>query len=114
MNLYDEFLKEWSELWFQYILDHPEILWDYNRLSYNSNITWDIVQTHADKPWDYNRLSENKMNNSKDLFIRKKHQEWFRKSKLYDELMTKVWHPSNMEKWKYYDIDLTDDINLFD
>jgi alpha-ketoglutarate-dependent taurine dioxygenase len=83
-------------------------------LSDNPNITWDIVQAHPEKSWDYIRLSENKMENSKEFFIRQKHQEWFRKSELYEELIAKVWHPSNIKRWKYYDTDLFDDMDFFD
>ena len=138
INLYDEFFKEWSEMLFQYILEHPDKRWNYGLLSENPNITWDIVQAHPEIPWDYDRLSgnpnitlnivqaypdkpwnyywlsENKMEKSKEFFIRQKHQEWFRKSELYEELIAKVWHPSNIERWKYYDMDLFDDMILFD
>ena len=54
------------------------------------------------------------MENSKEFFIRQKHQEWFRKSELYEELIAKVWHPSNIKRWKYYDTDLFDDMDFFD
>jgi len=33
------------------ILNNPSIPWDWNSLSYNGNITWDIVQANLDKPW---------------------------------------------------------------
>ena len=59
MNLYNKFLNDWSEKWFQYIKDNSDEPWDYNCLSYNSNITWKIVQTNLDKPWNYSFLSEN-------------------------------------------------------
>jgi hypothetical protein len=34
-------------------------MWNYNRISRNPNVTWDIVQPNPDKPWDYNKLSKN-------------------------------------------------------
>ena len=43
-------------------------------------------------------------------FIRKKHQEWFKKSALKEELIAKLWHPTNFEKFKYYDPDMFDNI----
>ena len=46
LNLYDEFLNEWSREWFQYILDNPNKRWNYNVLSSNSNITWDVIQAN--------------------------------------------------------------------
>ena len=54
MNLYDEFLDEWSEEWFQFIKENPDKPWDYYSLSDNQNITWKIVQDNPDNPWDYN------------------------------------------------------------
>ena len=41
-KLKEEYCKEW----FQFVLDNPKINWDYNILSYNPNITWDIVQSN--------------------------------------------------------------------
>ena len=37
----------------------PKKEWDYQLLSENPNITWDIVQAHPGKPWDYSMLSGN-------------------------------------------------------
>ena len=45
--------------WFQFILDNPDKPWNYHMLSYNPNITWDIVQANPDNPWDYYYLSLN-------------------------------------------------------
>jgi hypothetical protein len=47
--------------YFDYILKHPEIKWDYIGLSANPNITWEIVDAYPDKPWDYKHLSNNQM-----------------------------------------------------
>jgi hypothetical protein len=38
---------------------YPDKPWNYYHLSYNPNITWEIVQKFPDKPWDYDYLSEN-------------------------------------------------------
>ena len=62
--LYKYFSKttdEDSRKWFQYILDHPDKQWNYEDLSRNPNITWEIVQANPDKPWDYDNLSINLM-----------------------------------------------------
>jgi hypothetical protein len=72
-------------------------------LSLNPNITWEIIQSNPDKPWNYNWLSCNTMDKVKEEYIRKRFQEWFRKSELKEELISKVWHPSNWEKFKYLD-----------
>ena len=33
--------------------------WDYEYLSENPNITWEIVQQNPDKPWDWSDISRN-------------------------------------------------------
>ncbi len=33
--------------------------WSYDWLSMNKNITWDIVKENLDKPWDYTYFVEN-------------------------------------------------------
>jgi len=68
--MYEEFKKEYCNIWFQYISDRSEIYWDYSMLSknpnitwemlsQNPNITWEIVQKNPDKPWNYSLLSQN-------------------------------------------------------
>ena len=37
----------------------PDKPWNWNGLSANPNITWEIVQENPDKPWDWSWLSEN-------------------------------------------------------
>ena len=66
------------------------------------NIIWKIIQANSDKPWNYYWLSSNKMNKPREEFIRKKFQEWFRRSDLKSELIANVWHPRNFEKFKHF------------
>jgi len=54
-----EIMKEWSAKWFQFILDNPDKPWDWDKLSRNPNVTWDIVQQNTDIPWDWYVLSAN-------------------------------------------------------
>ena len=127
INLYNEFFDDWSEKWFQYILDNPDKHWNYNQLNSNPNITWEIVQDNPDKHWNYNwlslnpnitweivqanpdklwnyrNLSLNEMNKSREKYICFRFQEWFKRSELKAELMASVWHPRNFEKFKYLD-----------
>jgi hypothetical protein len=42
---------------------------------------------------------------AREDFIRRKFQEWFKRSDLKAELIAKLWHPRNFEKFKYYDPD---------
>lgn len=49
------------------VVDHNEICWDFNILSLNPNMTWEIVYNHPDKPWNHNLLT--KMFNDKDAYF---------------------------------------------
>ena len=57
--IYKKAFKEWSEHWFQFILDNLYEGWDFDELCLNPNVTWDIVRQHPDWPWDYEELSFN-------------------------------------------------------
>ena len=39
--------------WFDYIKENPDKKWDYTMLSFNPNITWEIIQANPDKNWSY-------------------------------------------------------------
>ncbi len=41
------------------IQENPDKPWNYFELSKNSNITWDIIQANLDKPWNWKGLSCN-------------------------------------------------------
>ena len=109
------------------IQDNPDIPWDYNALSKNPNITWEIVQSNPNIDWNdyelslnpnitfeivrnnpqirwnYVQLSRNKMTFARENYIRKRLQDWFKKSPIKEELIAVVWHPKNEEKFKYLD-----------
>lgn len=85
------------------ICNHPKIPWDYAKMSKNPNISWKIVKENQDKNWNYWYLFANDMCGVKDMFIRKKMTEWFKRSDLKAELMANVWHPRNFDKFKYLD-----------
>ena len=46
---------------FRYIKENPDKPWNYQLLSQNPNITWDIVEENPDCLWNYEHLSLNKM-----------------------------------------------------
>ena len=48
---YKDLKEEWSLRWFTYILDHPDKDWNWERLSRNPNVTWNIIENNLDKPW---------------------------------------------------------------
>lgn len=52
MNLYNEFLDDWSEKWFQDVLNSQmlqSLNFNYHTLSVNSNISWKIISANLDK-----------------------------------------------------------------
>ena len=46
---YKDLENEWSQYWFQFILDNLDKPWVWKELSYNPNITWDIIESNLDK-----------------------------------------------------------------
>jgi hypothetical protein len=96
---YEKAIAKWSERWFQFILNHPEKDWDWKELSANPNITLEIIEKYIDKPWNWYLLSRNIMSNERDNFIRKELQKQFRESHLLKEMMEKIWHPKNYQKF---------------
>ncbi len=87
---------------------NPDKPWSYNYLSENPNITFEIIRTNTDIEWEYDSLSLNTFALEKKNFFRKKLQQWFKTSALKEELIAKLWHPSNFEKFKYYDPEMFD------
>jgi len=60
INLYNEFLDEWSKEWFEVISEHATTKKSYyNLISMNANLTWKIVQDNPNKHWNYDAMSEN-------------------------------------------------------
>ena len=53
------FDKEWSKLWFSFILQNRGKGLSWYGISQNPNITWDIIQENPDIEWDWRRLSRN-------------------------------------------------------
>jgi hypothetical protein len=59
----------------------------------------EIIEKYIDKPWNWYLLSRNIMSNERDNFIRKELQKQFRESDLLKEMMEKIWHPKNYQKF---------------
>ena len=71
----------------------------------NDNSALYQLKNNPNIQWDYVNLSKNKMTYARNEYIRKRFQEWFKRSELKAELMANVWHPRNFEKFKYLDPD---------
>ena len=92
--------KEWTEYFWKFIEDNIDKPWHWGCLSYNPNITFDIVQSypnkpwswywlsrnpnitfdnvlaHPDKPWNWGNLSYNTFSKAKQRFIEKRSNEY--------------------------------------
>ena len=49
----------WNKYFFKFIEKNSDKPWDWDWLSGNPNITWEIVTMNPDKPWDWKELSKN-------------------------------------------------------
>lgn len=59
--VYDFTLSDNINLSWHYIINKKnKINWNWNRISSNPCITWDIIQNNPHEMWDYNGISENK------------------------------------------------------
>ena len=56
---YKDLEDEWTQHWFQFILDNLDKPWDWSYLSGNPNITWEIIQANPDKEWNWDFISGN-------------------------------------------------------
>ena len=93
MNLYNDFLDDWSEIWFQYIKDNlkydPNDIfkyhWDYCCISRNVNLTWKTVEKYIDLEYQHG---------------------------IYDSSSDPMWDPipTNNCVWQYYG--LSDNPNM--
>ena len=59
-NQFDELLRnDWSEEWFQYILNHEDKGWDYDLLCCNPNVTWKLIQNNPEKFHNWKQICLN-------------------------------------------------------
>lgn len=46
-----------SDVWFQYILNHPEKPWSWSALSNNPNATMTLARRYSDFPWHWDKVA---------------------------------------------------------
>ena len=63
--------------WDIIIRDNPDKPWNWYEISRNPNITWDIIQNNPEKLWDFYYISDNTFTKEKEEFIRQKFREHF-------------------------------------
>jgi hypothetical protein len=80
----DNIDKPWQWDWlslnpnitFDMVQSYPDKSWDWDYLSLNPNITFDIVHAHPDKPWNWYYLSRNTFSHAKKNFVEKRYNEY--------------------------------------
>ena len=55
----DAIKHESHERWWQFIIDNPELPWNWNMISRNPNLTMNFINDNPDKPWNWNMISYN-------------------------------------------------------
>jgi hypothetical protein len=103
-------------------LDKP---WCYDTLAIYANITDNEILSNPQLFGNYalemrtfdrqrnnyleQQNNKNQMREHFNNYIRIKFCEWFKRSALKEELIAKLWHPKNFEKFKYYDPETFDE-----
>ena len=67
--------EEWSEYYWEFVLKYSDKLY-WNSISWNPNITMDIIETNLNKPWSWYNISCNPFNYEKELFIEKRMRKY--------------------------------------
>lgn len=128
-----EQISKCSSITWEIIKENMNKPWNWYLVSQNPNISLEIIQSNPQIPFNiyinpnitfeyikslksitwYNEfvLGMNTFELEKDLFFRKKLRQWFKKSELKEELISKLWHPKNFEKFKYYDPEMFENEN---
>ena len=79
---YKDLKNEWSNHWFQFILDNPDKDWHWQDISENPTITWEIIQANPDKDWCWESISRHPditwdiIQDNPDKFPRRSHQDY--------------------------------------
>jgi hypothetical protein len=88
---------------------YPEKPWDWVGVSHNPHFTWDLVEKHPNKHWHWGYICYNPTLLAREKYIQdhvaQPFAEWFRQSDLKRELMEKMWHPRNFDKWRGWGLD---------
>ena len=107
-----DYLSQNANITWEIVKENPDKPWVWEGLSLNQNITWEIVKENLDEPWNWYYLSNKKMIKAKEEFIRNKFRYHFMQEGLFEELISVVWHPKNMWKFKYLDPETYGDLEF--
>ena len=71
LNKYIE--KKWGEHYWNFLMKYEDKL-NWNGISYNPNITIEIIENNPEKPWYWNWISLNRFKKEKELF----YEKWYK------------------------------------
>jgi hypothetical protein len=101
----------YKNLTWEYVLEHPNMKWNYFILSHNECVTMDIVNKYSDKPWDLNILIQNK-NITWDIIKNNPQYEWNYYYFSYNPNMTwKIAIENPNIVWDYSRLTYLDDVD---
>ena len=83
------------------VIQHPEINWCYKSLSNKESLTIEFVESNIDKPWDWEALAENEFTQSKQAFYLaeyKRHLMAFRIQQWWHKLREDPRHPVGIRR----------------
>ena len=91
---------------------NPDKPWNWNSLSENPSITWEIVEANPDKPWDWEHYHENKFTKAKEEFEKRVSHQKFIQENILEELVKAYMHPNRIVMLldMGYEIEELDDI----
>ena len=78
---------------------YPDKQWNWKGISRNPNLTMEMIEKNPDKPWDWQLISQNNFKKDKENFIKEKIKQYF-KDNIYEQLIQKVFHPNNIDKFE--------------
>jgi hypothetical protein len=102
-NLCWNLISSHKNITLEIIESNPTLPWIWGEVSINPNITFNIIRSNPNKPWVKSNFAKNNFTREREEFIGNKLRQWFKRSELKEELIAKLWHPRNFEKFKYYD-----------
>ena len=104
--------KNWNQYFFNFIVRNMDKPWNWDWLSANPNVTWEIVEAYPDKPWDWFALSRNKFTKAKEEFEKRVSHQKFIQENILEELVKTYMHPKRIVMLldMGYEIEELDDI----
>ena len=74
LNNFDKYIQsKWGEHYWNFLMKYEDKI-DWDSISYNPNITMEMIENNPDKPRDWDYISYNKFTKEKELFYLKQYR----------------------------------------